>query len=387
MRSAAAVALFFLLPALACARPTQPDLSTEALFRDSCAALPRTAAALSTSAQRQAFAICRDVELVQNISTFLVQAEKKYKGAEKLSDAAAKEMLRAQLTHMRDELRSVRLVLEKLKLGKDDGLTIKPAAWQLDLNGDAETKTWEKYFFAIPKRGHRPMRLGMPSNEPDYYQAEYQLDAAVHIDQSDIAWALSYHYFAEALVETVLSYTLNEQSMQRHAIELVDPAGMKRANALMVRGFKTSEAMRRSVLAEKDDHLEWIGNVSQKSSVFPLPLDGEDFKVWGTVMGYVIPLFEGRTLLVPNPKAGGMLGFASKMCPSGQGLNVTRFYSKPPRYPVEQFNQDYVSSLCERVDKAHPASGLFDFMLAYGQRAESEQGAGMLFLRQLLWVN
>jgi hypothetical protein len=278
-------------------------------------------------------------------------------------------------------------VLEKLKLGKDDGLTIKPAAWQLDLNGDAETKTWERYFFAIPKRGHRPMRLSMPSNEPDYYQAEYQLDAAVRIDQSDIAWTLSYHYFAEALVETVLSYTLNDQKMGRHAIELVDPAGMKRANVLMVRGFQTSEAMRRSVLAEKDDRLEWIGNVNQKSSVFPLPLDGEDFKVWGKVMGYVIPLFEGKTLLVPDPKAGGVLGFASKMCPPGQGLNVTRFYARPPRYPVEQFNQDYVASLCQRVDQAHPASGLFDFMLAYGQRAENEEGAGMLFLRQLLWVN
>lgn len=387
MRPLAAVALFFLLSSAAGAAPLAPDLATEAGFRATCAALPREAAALTNNQQRQAYAICRDVELVQNIATFLVQAEKKYKGEEKLSDAAARQMLRAQLTHMRDELRSVRRVLEKLKLGKNAGLTVKPAAWQLDLNGDAETKTWEKYFFAIPKRGRRPMRLNMPSNEPDYYQAEYQLDAAVRIDQSDIAWSLSYHYFAEALVETVLSYTLNEQSMGRHAIELVDPAGMKRANALMVRGFQTSEAMRRSVLAETDDDHEWIGNVSQKGSVFPLPLDGEDFKVWGTVMGYVIPLFEGKTLLVPNSKAGGMLGFASKMCPAGQGLNLTRFYGKPPRYPVEQLNQDYVASLCQRVDKAHPASGLFDFMLAYGQRAEHEEGAGMLFLRQLLWVN
>ena len=116
--------------------------------------MPRAAAALTNNQQRQAFAICRDVELVQCISTFLVQAEKKYKGAEKPSDAAVKQMLRAQLTHMRDELRTVWRVLEKLKLGKDDGLTIKPATWQLDLNGDAETKTC----WASPRRCARPAR-------------------------------------------------------------------------------------------------------------------------------------------------------------------------------------------------------------------------------------
>jgi hypothetical protein len=135
MRSLAAAALFILLPALANGAPLQPDLSTEAGFHDTCAGLPRAAAALTTNGQRQAFAICRDVELVQNITTFLAEAEKKYKGKEKPSDAATKQMLRAQLTHMRDELRTVRQVLEKLKLGKDDGLTIKPASWQLDLRG------------------------------------------------------------------------------------------------------------------------------------------------------------------------------------------------------------------------------------------------------------
>ncbi len=387
MRHLAAAALLLSLSTAAVAAPSEPDLSSVEGFAATCAALPRAAAQLKTVQQRQAFAICRDVELVQDIATFMASAEQKYKGAEKMPDALVKQIVRDKLTHVRDELRTVRLVLEKLKLGKHDGLLIVPANWQLDLNGDAEIKTWERYFFAIPKRGHRPFRFSMPNNEPAYYQDEYQLDASVRIDQSDIAWTLSYHYFAEALVETVLSYTLNSQAFGPHAIELVDPAGMKRANRLMVRGFQTSEAMRRAVLAEKDDDHEWIANINQKSSVFPLPLDEQDFKVWGTVLGYVIPLFEGKTLLVPDPKAGGLLGSASKICAEGQGLNVTRFYRNPPRYPLEQINQDYFSSMCERVDKAHPASGLFTFMLSYGQRAENQQGAGMLFLRHLLWVN
>jgi hypothetical protein len=349
--------------------------------------LPREASQLKTAQQRQAFAICRDVELVQDIATFIATEEQAFEGGKKMPDAEIRQLLRAKLTYMRDELRTVRQVLEQLKLGKHDGLLVAPANWQLDLNGDGEIKTWERYFFALPKRGLRSFQFSMPSNDPAYYQDQYQLDARVRIDHSDVLWGLSYHYFIEALLETILSYTLNSEDFQEHAIELTDPAGMWRANRLMVRGFQTSEAMRRAVLAEKDDDHEWIANDNQKTSVFPLPLDAEDFKVWGKILGFVIPLFEGKTLLQSDPKADGLLGRASKICPQGKGLNVARFYSNPPRYPLEQINQGSLSSMCEPISKAHPASGLFALMLGYAQRAENQQGAGMLFLRQLLWVN
>lgn len=382
MRAIAAV-VSLLLSASVWAAPFHPDLTTEVGFRTTCAGLPRTSAALHGPQQRQAFAICRDVELVQQVATFIDGAQKRFPGGPEKMSGPDRQMLRDELTHVRDELRTVRLVLEQLKLGKNNGLMLKPSAWQLDLNGDAEIKTWERYFFAIPRRGHSLFRFAMPSDDPNYYATEYQLDATIRVDQSDIAWSLSYHYFAEALMETVLSYTLNEQNR----VELADAAGMQRANRLMVRGFRMSEVMRRAVLAEKDDDHEWIGNVNQHSSVFPLPLDAIDFKVWGTVLGYVTPLFEGKTLLVPDPKAGGFLGSASKICPAGQGLNVTRFYDQPPRFPLEQINQVYLTSMCEKVDSAHPASGLFQFLIEYGRRADREQGAGMFFLRQLLWVN
>lgn len=382
-----AAALLFSVSTTALAVPVTPDLTSVNGFAATCRAMPREASRLTTVQQRQAFAICRDVELVRDIATFVATAEQTFRGEEKLPDAELKQLLRAKLTHVRDELRTVRLVLEKLKVGKRDGLLVAPANWQLDLNSDAEIKTWERFFFAIPKRGLRSFQFSMPSDDPDYYKDEYQLDASVRLDQSDVLWALGYHYFAEALVETVLSYTFNSQDFEPRSIELVDPAGMQRANRLMVRGFRTSEAMRRAVLAEKDDDHEWIANHNQKNSVFPLPLDAEDFKVWGTVLGFVVPLFEGKTLLQSDATAGGLLGRASKMCPKGKGLNVTRFYSNPPRYPLEQLNLDYLHTMCEAIDKAHPASGLFAFMLAYGERAENQQGAGMQFLRQLLWVN
>ncbi|MES2125817.1 MAG: hypothetical protein V4463_00975, partial [Pseudomonadota bacterium] len=217
------------------------------------------------------------------MATFVAVAEKHANGGVGSLSADDRKILRGELTHVRDELRAVRLVLEKTKLGKNDGLTLKPSTWQLDLNNDSEIKTWERYFFAIPRRGLHPLRFAMPSNDADYYAKNYQLEATFRVDQSDIAWALSYHYFAESLIETVLSYTINEQNK----IELADAAGMKRANWLMVRGFQTSELMRRAVLAEKDDDQEWIANPNQKNSVFPLPLDAIDFEIWGKALAHM----------------------------------------------------------------------------------------------------
>ncbi len=163
---------------------------------------------------------------------------------------------------------------------------------------------------------------------------------------------------------------------------------MKRASRLMTQGFKTSEAMRRMVLAETDDDLEWIGNERQASSVFPIPLDATDFRVWGELMAQVIPLFEGKTLIVPSNKAGGMLGAMSQFCPSGQGLSVTKFYNNPPRYPLTMLMlPPDLHAMCQKIDKQHAPSGLFDFIVRYADRAQQQDGAGMRFLRQLLWVN
>lgn len=363
------------------------DLSTEEGFRATCAAMPHTAAQLTGNAQRQAFAICRDVDLVRNIATFVSAAELHMKQQPRPSNAATRQLLRTELTLIRDELRTVRLVLEKLKLGKDDGLLLTPANWQLDLNGDGEMKPWERYFFAIPTRGKQAIRFGMPSNDPGYYQSHFQLDAAIRVDQGDVAWALSYHYFAEALVETVLSYTLNDAAMGRQSIELVDPAAMKRARKLMVRGFRTSELTRRAILAETDDEHEWIGHPGQRNSAFPIPLDKVDFEVWGKLLGHIVPLFEGRTLVAGDAKAGGFLGGVARFCAPGQGMNITRFYDAPPKFPLEPETADYPRTLCEPITKARPASGLISYIMDFANRAEGQEGAGMLFLRHLVWVN
>ena len=377
-----------LLPAcFACtALAAPPDLTTTDGFECSCAALPLTAKDLKTNQERQAFVVCRDIALAKNVITFATNAQKTY-----LKEGASEELfsavLRGQLSLMRDELRTVRQVLEQTKLKKDEGLVLAPAQWKTDLDGDGEIKTWESYFFAIPKRGRLGFQFRMPSDDLDYYANEYRMDAKIRVDQSDILWTLAYHYFAESLLEIVLSYHIVDTKMNRESIQLQHPDGMKRAAQLMIKGFKTSEAMRLAVLAETDDKDEWISNPKQKNSVFPMPLDAQDFQIWGTMLSHVIPLFEGKTLLVANKKSSGLLGAAAKFCPENQGLSIPLFFSHPPQYPMDLMEKLDLSSMCKPIDKKHPASGLFTFIETYANNAESKDNAAMNYLRNLLWVN
>ncbi|QBE64942.1 hypothetical protein [Pseudoduganella lutea] len=119
----------------------------------------------------------------------------------------------------------------------------------------------------------------MPSEDEDYYAREYNLDATVRIDQTDILWGLSYHYYVEALVEVLLSYQYQRDAGTRsdQVIRLAHPENMRRARDLIVTGLKTSEKMRLSAMAETDDDMEWLGNPRQAGSAFPVPLDDADF--------------------------------------------------------------------------------------------------------------
>ena len=372
----------FACPALA----APSDLTTTDGFERSCAALPLAAKDLKSNQERQAFVICRDIALAKNVITFATNAQKTYL-KEGASDEMFSSVLRGQLTLMRDELRTVRQVLEQTKLKKDEGLLLAPAQWKTDLDGDGDMKTWESYFFAIPKRGRLGFQFRIPSDDPDYYASEYQMDAKIRVDQSDILWTLAYHYFAESVLEIVLSYHIVDTKMNRESIQLQHPDGMKRAAQLMIKGFKTSEAMRLAVLAETDDKDEWIGNPKQKNSVFPMPLDAQDFQIWGTMLSHVIPLFEGKTLLVANKKSSGLLGAAAKFCPENQGLSIPLFFSHPPQYPMDLMEKLDLSSMCKPIDKKHPASGLFTFIETYANQAETTDNAAMNYLRNLLWVN
>ncbi|QBE64943.1 hypothetical protein [Pseudoduganella lutea] len=104
-------------------------------------------------------------------------------------------------------------------------------------------------------------------------------------------------------------------------------------------------------------------------------------------MGHLLPLFQGKTLLTPAAGQGGMLGSLGSLCPAGKGISLQAFFQHPPQYPLEFFNRPDPQRYCRTIDAAHPASGLFAFITKYAQAAENNGGAGMRFLRRLLWVN
>jgi hypothetical protein len=369
-------------PALA----AHPDLTNTAAFENTCATAASRAPA--TVQEQQAYVICNDVALVQQTRTFIEQGLRRMQ-RERPSDAVVALAIRQQLAYMRAQLRKSRGMLEKIRISSaSDGLLIAPATWVRDLNGDGTIDISERYFFALPAKSDGELTVGMPSDDEDYYANEYKLNATIRLDQTDILWGLSYHYYAEALVEILLSYQLDRNTNKpNHAIRLAHPENMRRAQGMIVAGLKTSEKMRLSALAETDDDMEWLGNPRQASTAFPVPLDDADFRIWGELMGHLMPLFQGKTLLPPTQKMSGPLGSMSGLCPAGKGFSLQWFFQHPPKYPLEFFDRRETGLYCRKIDATRPASGLFDFIARYGEAMEGNGREAMRFLRRLVWVN
>ncbi|MDD4965158.1 MAG: hypothetical protein PHI11_14695 [Gallionella sp.] len=369
-----------LLPSLCLAAP---DLASNEGMKHTCTTLPAQAKALKSNAERQAFVVCHDIALLQQVIAWATKSMAQYR--QNTPPDTMLNALRDELGYVRDQLDITRNILGRLKLKPNEGLKVTPAAWQVDLNSDGKLETWEQLFFAIPKRGEHAFNARLPSNDPAYYQQYYQLEAGFVVDQSDVLWALAYHQFAEGLMELLLAHQVNFQDAKNGLVELHDPAALQRAHQLMGAGLATSAALRRALLAETDDQQEWIPNPRQKDSVFPMTLDPQTFDTWGQVLAELQPLWAGKTLLVVDAKAGGMLGQAAKLCPSGQGLNVAFLFQHPSRYPL---SSDGMRTACQTVDQPLPASGLAKLINQAAERGRSNtQSPEWQFVRYLYWVN
>jgi len=372
-----------LMAALLCAAACQGAIAAPPAFlsqhgmSDTCAAIRQPAAGM-TSQEQQAFVICNDIALVRQVSTFVDGASKRYQGSQ-YTHREISFALRAQLGYMRDQMRLSRQMLERIQLRPGEGLALKPGSWVIDLNGDGSLSRWEEDFFAIPARAHGTDGHGASSG--------FQRDAVIELDQSDIYWMLSYHYFLEALPEILLSYGLEGENFNSGSVVLRDPAGMKRAHQLIVKGLRVSDKMRRSVLAEKDDRKEWLANPRQRDSAFPLALDDEDFAIWGKALGMSIPLFEGRTLMPLDQRTPSAFTPAARVCADGEGFSIKAFFESPPKRPLLDMTDGGARRYCRKIDAAHPASGLLAFMRQYAERGNARAEVGMRFLRRLFWVN
>ena len=382
-----------LLPSLTWAQSTtvnQPtkisqDFMSNASMHARCKALPKTANKLKNNQERQAFVICKDVALLQQAITWGDRLFNSKNSRDKdWTGNDFERILRKEVSYVRDELKVSRLVLEQLKLAPNEGLMLKPNEWHWDLNSDGEIKPWEKYMFAIVKPGERAFTMNMPTNDPQYYQTHFQLDAKFRVDQSDVYWTLAYHQFFEGLLETALSYTL-EKSSTSMGLKMINADGLKKAHELIGNGFATSEKMHASLMAETDDQDEWIPNPKQKNTVFPLQMDQASFDLWGQFLGEMRPLWAGKTLLRVRANAGGMLGAAAKLCPSEQGLNVANLFLQPAPYMRDLAS---IQKACQPIDEQHPETGLVTMLEAAIARGQSNpKSPEMHFVRYLYWVN
>lgn len=375
-------ALGFSLPAQA----FKADFTTTAGFAKTCKAMPKTPEQLKTDDERVAFVICQDTAAVKQLITWgrlgIERLDNSREEGDSLHQTIITEVTK-EIDYIRGQLASSRGVLEKIELGKKKSLRLVPSKWQLDLDGDGKMATWEKYFFAIPKRGRHPFAFSAPSDDPAYYAKEYNLVAAIDVDQSDILWSLAYHQFIEGLLTHVRAFDLD---MARGiSLVLSRPELLKNAHGLIGSGLQSSEKMRQSVMLETSNKGEWIGNPDQTASVFPIPLDGEDFATWGKVLETLDALWQGKTLLGTSDTRRGLLAGMIPACPEGQATNVAHIYQNPPAagtvFTRETATQMF-GAACQTIDDKYPLSEL-EKVLTQSLKTD----AGMHFLRYLYWTN
>ncbi|NHZ40703.1 hypothetical protein [Massilia aquatica] len=365
--------------ALAAPAAGAADFTTTAGYADACREVARGAVPRDDDA-RVAAVICRDTALVSQIVTWASEGMKRMDKQRKPEESIVVEV-RKEIDYVIAELGATRKLLAQIKLGKRKSLRLAPAQWARDIDGDGTVKLWEKYLFALPKRGQQGFRVTAPSNEQAYYDSEYKLGAVIRVDQSDILWSLSYHHFIEGMLTNLRAFELDDKF---DGLILARPALLKAAHKLIGDGFVLSGKMRQEVLAETDDDEEWIGNPKQAGSVFPLPLDAADFASWGRMLKEMSALWQGRTLLPATQGGRGMLAVMAPLCPEGSGLNLAKLYLHPPAAgSVYSFhNTRLPAGSCQRIDKAHPLSPLPQMA---EQAASTDTGMG--FLRYLYWTN
>ena len=382
--AARACAVLSLLSActLACAAPSaRIDLSTRAGFARTCASAPAKAALLKSNEEKIVYVICRDTALTRQIATWVVQGLKRME-KERSDSAAILAEVQREIDDVRGEMALTRKVLDQVKLGKRTSLTLAPGLWELDLDSDGKIDLWEKHFFAIPRRGNHEFRFSAPSNDPAYYEREYDVNALIKLDQSDILWAQAYHHFIEGFLTNLRAFDLPPSF---DALIIARPELLKQAHQLIGRGMALSAEMRQAVLAETDDDHEWIGNPRQASSVFPIPLDEADFASWGAIMKELIALWQGQALLPTTERGNGLLAELAPLCPPGMGLDIAATYQQPPPAGTRlslRARADLSPRHCKAIDAAHPVSSLPDLI----QKAQKTD-TGMRFLRYLYWTN
>ena len=359
--------------------PEGPD-KTCPQFRD---AKP---ASLRRDDERIAFAICNAIDMARETATRLHEFQQRQ---QQVGDRSFIDEIRARLERVLVRIRASRAALEAVK-GNGPYFAVRPGEWRIDWDSDGKISNTEKYLLWVPRRGvdvfRAPASFG---SETAYHEAQF-VSPRIHLDRSDLLWAIAYCNFAEGALNLVLSYEVTMD--QRFDVRLKDPARVaKVAYKNVLDGIKASARLREALLKETDDDDEWIPNPKQAKTSFPLLMDEQTFATWGELLGHMDKLFRGKTLLggtPQSPEVRRVRDLAQGICPPGEGIDVQSLFAQPIQFPLAE---NGLKSRCRKPTAARPMTGLAQLMSESAQRnagrtPESFTGEWAI-LRHFYWVN
>jgi len=370
---------------------SQIDFSSTEGLRSTCAEFDKRAPSqIKDENEKIAYVVCDAVQLTQHVWTWLRtnlglgERPLEVERSADLINAAKKELAFAL-----GRIQASRKVLQTLTMSKA-GFTISPGNWGLDLDGDGRVSVLERHFLWVPKPG--VSAPPPPTDEAalaEYYR-KYYVSPKIRIDQSDVLWAIAYCHFAEFAINMVLSYEVSADG--RLLVQLTDADRIRTvAYQSVLAGIDYSKKVRESVLRETDDDLEWIPNVKQRNTSFPLVLDQQSFATWGKVLDHAEEILEGRVLLGGNISgASGRVGrnLTFGQCLDGEGINVRELLAKPVNFPLSE--QEWIAR-CTKPTKVVPMStlnkSLSEVIARNAPRGDNEISAEWVILRHLYWVN
>lgn len=344
-------------------------------------------AGLRRDDERIAFALCNAIDMGRETATRLREFQQRQ---QQVGDRSFVDEIRARLERILVRIRASRTALEAVR-GNGPYFAVRPGEWRIDWDGDGRISDMEKYLLWVPKRGVEVFRsqASFGGSEAAYHEAQF-VSPRIHVDRSDLLWAIAYCNFAEGVLNLVLAYEVTMD--QRFDVRLKDPARVTRvAYRNILDGLKASARLRETLLKETDDDDEWIPNPKQVKTSFPLLMDAQTFATWGELLGHMDKLFRGRTLLggtPQSPEVRRVRDLAQGICPPGEGIDVQSLFTRPIPFPLAE---NALKSRCRKPSAARPMTGLAQLMSDSAQRNAGRSPEGFsgewTILRHFYWVN
>jgi hypothetical protein len=163
----------------------------------------------------------------------------------------------------------------------------------VDWTGSGQITDFDRHLLEIELDAKgEPLPEGDPRRRPVF-----------RFDAGDLSWAQAFLYFQRALVQLLLAYEWTEgagvmrsweRKESRLVIRLREPARVKAARDLILKGLEQADHARVTYLAETDDDREWLPNPRQKSHPLPLPVDQALYETWAGVITDLRRLLKGE---------------------------------------------------------------------------------------------